>query len=84
MSKTAPILPKCQLCSAAMVRKKKTEGNAVGLAMALIVLVIGIALCVSVIGLPIGIPLCILALFMGGKRKKVWQCPKCKWVAPRA
>jgi hypothetical protein len=52
--------------------------------LALIVLVIGVVLCFTIVGAIIGVPLIILALFMGGKRKKVWQCPECKWVAPRA
>jgi uncharacterized protein (DUF983 family) len=78
------VKPKCQLCGTEMRKGKKSEGNVVGLALALIVFVVGVVLCFTVIGAVVGIPLCILALFMGGKRKKLWYCPKCKWVAPRA
>lgn len=75
--------PNCQLCQAPMIAKRKTSGNASGLALTLIVFIIGIVLCLTLIGAIVGVPLCILALFMGGKKSKVWQCSQCKAVVAR-
>lgn len=66
-----------------MVRKVKSSGNCLGIALALIIFVFGVWLCLSIIGAIAGVPLCILALFIGGKRSKVWQCVRCKAVAAR-
>lgn len=74
---------KCQQCGGSMLKKTKSSGNALGIALALIVFVVGVLLCLTVIGAIIGIPLCILALFIGGKRSKVWQCRQCGYVIPR-
>lgn len=81
MAKTRP---SCQLCGQTMKARKKSSGNVVGLALALIVLTVGVVLTLTGIGAIVGIPLIILSLFMGGKRYKVWQCPSCSWVAQRA
>ena len=71
---------KCQACGTDLKRKTVSTGNATGIALALIVFVIGVALCTTCVGAIIGIPLCICALFMGGKRKKVLYCPNCKTI----
>jgi len=73
----------CQACGGNMVKKNKSSGTAGGLALAIIVFVIGVALCLTIIGAIAGIPLCILALFMGGKKEKVWRCRSCGAVIPR-
>ena len=65
--------------------KKKTisKGNTTGILLALVVLGIGVALCFTGIGAIIGIPVIILALFMGGKRQKVWLCKNCGYYFER-
>ena len=72
--------PYCNLCGGLMINKTVSSGNVSGLASALIVLTIGLLLTFGGAfcgGFLIGIPLCILALFMGGKRKKILRCEKC-------
>ena len=77
--------PKCQLCGGRMVRKVKSSGNCLGIALALIIFVVGIVIffMIPVIGWVIGPLICLCALFIGGKRSKVWQCVRCKAVAAR-
>lgn len=70
-------MPKCQLCHTEMVRKTISTGNASGIAGALIVFVIGVAICATGIGAILGVPICICALFMGGKKEKFLVCPSC-------
>ena len=68
---------KCKECGATLERKTVSSGNATGIAVALIVFAIGVFLCTTCVGAIIGIPMCICALFMGGKRTKIWYCPEC-------
>lgn len=75
--------PRCNLCGAPMKRSKYSTGNAAGIAGAIIVLLIGIALTMTIIGAIAGIPLIICALFMGGKTQKVWKCKSCKHIEKR-
>jgi len=82
-------LPKCQQCGGAMKKKTISSGNCVGLLLALIVFSVGVAFVLSSLasgpfGLLIGLLLCGLALFMGGKRSKVWKCVKCGTIVNRA
>lgn len=70
--------PICQYCRGALVPSTISSGNASGIALALIVLVIGVALCFTLLGALVGIPLIIASLFMGGKRTRVWMCPRCR------
>ncbi len=67
-----------------MVKRTISSGNALGIALALIIFVVGVSLSLTVVGAIIGIPLCILALFIGGKRRKVWRCRKCSSIIDRA
>ena len=68
-----------------MRKKVVSTGNAVGILLALIVFIVGVALLlVPVIGWVIGPLVMILALFMGGKRRKVWMCINCGHIADRA
>ena len=71
---------RCQLCGGEMQAKTISSGNCLGIITALIVLVIGVALIllIPVLGWIVGGLMVIAALFMGGKRQKVWQCHKCK------
>ena len=78
--------PACQQCGAAMHKTVVSSGNCAGVVVALIVLAAGIFIVVAipVIGWIIGPIICIGALFMGGKRQKVWKCTKCGSVVNRA
>lgn len=76
--------PICQNCKTAMRKKTQSSGNMLGLAIALIVLTIGIILCFTVVGMIVGIPLIIVSLFIGGKKTKIWMCPNCRIALPRA
>ena len=73
----------CPLCGGGMLQKTKSSGNAAGIALALIVLIIGIVLTATCWGSIIGIPLCVCALFMGGTRTKVLQCVNCRHILRR-
>jgi len=66
-----------------MYRKTLSRGNLSGIVIALIVLAIGVVLTVEGFFL-LGVPIAILALFMGGKRVKVWKCAKCSYFFERA
>lgn len=77
----------CQACGVGwMKRKTVSSGNALGLCIALLMVAAGIL--VSVILVPIGCflgPLiCFVALFIGGKRTKVWRCSACGATISRA
>lgn len=78
--------PVCQLCGGSMTKKTLSSGNCGGLALALIVLVVGLIITVAipVIGWVIGPLIMVCALFMGGKRSRVWRCVSCGAIAPRA
>lgn len=77
---------KCQQCGGQMVKRTISSGNCLGLLVALTVLVVGITLIVAipVIGWILGALLCLIALFIGGKRKKVWKCSRCGYFFERA
>lgn len=75
--KELPTTAKCHLCGSSLVKTTISKGNASGIALALVVLFIGILILLTGWGAIIGIPLCICALFMGGRRIKVLRCPKC-------
>ena len=66
-----------------MKKAVQSSGNCLGIAIALVLIAIGIVLCFTVIGAIIGVPLMICALFVGGKRKKVWKCRKCGYLFER-
>lgn len=78
-------LQTCKICGGPLVRKKISRGNAAGIAMALIVFAIGLALCFTFpcAGIFIGFPMMICSLFMGGKREKVLCCKHCKAIAAK-
>lgn len=73
----------CKQCGGAMQQAKRSTGNAPGIALALVVLAVGIVLSVSGYWL-IGVPVAVGALFMGGKRSKIWKCAKCGYYFERA
>jgi len=68
-----------------MKRKTLSSGNALGLCIALLMLAAGIVVVflLPVIGCFIGPVICFLALFIGGKRSKVWKCTTCGAVIAR-
>lgn len=74
----------CPLCGGRMIKKTKSEGNAMGIAIALIVLAIGISLTITIVGAIIGVPLILCSLGIGGKRKKLLVCVNCKHAITRA
>jgi len=67
----------CKQCSGEMKKETISEGNFRGILFALILLGTGIVITLTGIGAIIGVPLILLALFTGGKRKKVWKCKSC-------
>jgi len=60
-----------------------SRGNASGIASGLIVFVLGIFLTATVVFAIVGVPLMICALFMGGRRQKVWKCTRCGYIFER-
>jgi hypothetical protein len=75
----------CQQCGGAMRRKKISEGNCSGLAIAMIAFCIGVGLFfIPVLGWVFGPLVCVCALFMGGRKRRVWKCKKCGSVIERA
>ncbi len=81
-----PGIPTCQHCGSKMKKTVVSSGNCSGLVLALIAFCVGVVITVSipVIGWVVGPLICIGALFMGGKRSKVWKCTKCGSVVNRA
>jgi len=71
-----------------MDKKTIRSGNVLGILLALIVFFIGLAILIflfwTIIGAVIGVLMMIAALFMGGKRQKVWKCSKCGYIFNRA
>ena len=63
-----------------MRRKTISSGNCGGIILALILLVVGIVVTVAipVVGWVVGPLVILLALFSGGKRRKIWRCRSCK------
>ncbi len=84
--KQTPGIPTCQQCGGKMRKTVVSSGNCSGLVLALIALCVGVIItfAIPVIGWVIGPLICIGALFMGGKRSKVWKCTKCGSVVNRA
>ena len=74
----------CQQCSGPMKKTSISTGNCLGIALALFVFCLGVILCFTGVGIIIGIPLMLVALFMGGKKSKVWKCVDCGSVVNRA
>jgi len=64
------VQPTCQLCGGPMKKKRISKGNCGGIALALIVLTVGIVITIliPVIGWVIGPILILLSLGMGGNR----------------
>lgn len=78
--------PICQQCRGGMKKTVISSGNCGGIVLALIVFVLGCILfwSVPVVGWILGPIISLGALFMGGKRRKVWKCQKCGSVVDRA
>ena len=74
----------CRQCMGPMKMSVVTSGNCLGIALALVLFAIGIAMCCTIVGAIIGIPVCLCALFVGGKRRKVWKCQSCGCIVERA
>lgn len=70
----------CRACDGTMKMKTLSSGNCLGLCIALALFGVGLVLCffpVPIFGAIVGVPLMIAALFVGGKKSKVWQCTTC-------
>lgn len=78
--------PLCQHCGGSMEETIISSGNCSGIVIALIVFCVGVVIFFSipVIGWILGPIISIGALFMGGKRAKVWKCKACGAVVNRA
>ncbi len=78
--------PVCPLCGGQMKKAVVSSGNCSGIVLALIVFVVGIVIffVVPVVGWVLGPIISLAALFMGGKRQKVWRCRQCGTVVNRA
>ncbi len=76
----------CRQCGGEMVKTIISSGNCTGILLALVVLGVGITLTfvVPICGWIIGPLLCLVALGMGGKRRKVWKCEECNVILERA
>lgn len=76
----------CKQCGGAMKKATVSSGNFTGILIALIVLVAGIVvfIMIPVFGWIIGAIMVLLALGMGGKRRKVWKCTACGYIFDRA
>jgi len=81
----SPGTPVCQQCGGSMKKVVVSSGNCSGIVIALIVFCVGIGIffTIPVIGWAVGPVICIGALFMGGKRSKVWKCVKCGCIVNR-
>lgn len=73
----------CHQCGGKMKKKVQSSGNCSGIALALVLIAVGLALCATGIGALLGVPIIICALFVGGKRKKIWKCTKCGYLFER-
>ncbi|MGC4031491.1 MAG: hypothetical protein QM754_07115 [Tepidisphaeraceae bacterium] len=77
--------PACPTCGKSMRKAKVSSGNFVGIVLALIVFVVGLAVMILIplLGWIAGPLIMLLALGMGGKRSKVWRCKSCRVALPR-
>ena len=72
--------PRCQLCGSLMKKKTIRKKTIIGIAISILCFFMGILITfVGFIwgGPIIGIPICIFALFIGGKKVKVFKCKNC-------
>ena len=77
--------PVCPTCSGPMRKATTSSGNFVGIVLALIVFVVGLAITILIplLGWIVGPILMLLALGLGGKRSKAWRCKPCHVVIAR-
>lgn len=78
----------CRQCGGTMRKTTITSGNLFGILGALVVFSLGLFLAayflLTIIGPIVGALMMIYALFMGGKRQKVWKCTNCGYYFVRA
>ncbi len=74
----------CRECGSSMKKATRSTGNLIGILGALLVFCIGVFLTTTVVGAIVGVPMMLFALFMGGKRQKVWKCNNCGYFFERA
>jgi hypothetical protein len=76
----------CKQCGGEMKKTVVSSGNCTGIIFALIVFIIGAMLLFLFppIGTIIGVLLMIMALGMGGTRRKVWKCKNCSYIFDRS
>jgi len=73
--------PICQQCNAPMVRKRRARHSQI---FALFLILVGLAVCCTGIGAVIGIPAILIGIYMGSIADKLWLCPHCRIIIPRA
>lgn len=73
----------CKQCGGRMTKSVQSGGNCLGIALALVLVAVGVGLCLTVVGAIVGLPIIICALFVGGRRRKVWKCQKCGCLVER-
>ncbi|MFW6336657.1 MAG: hypothetical protein ACOC3G_05985 [Phycisphaeraceae bacterium] len=79
----------CPMCAAekSFRKKVKSEGNALGILIALAFFMTGFLLLIflwwTIIGAIVGAVMMIVSLFMGGKRRKVMRCKNCGYTYDR-
>ena len=80
-----PGMPTCHQCGGSMTKTVVSSGNCSGLVLALIAFCVGILIffALPIIGWVLGPIICLGALFMGGKRSKVWKCIECGSIVNR-
>ncbi len=74
----------CKQCGGVMRRRTLSQGNCLGIALALVLFAGGVAISLTGIGALIGVPLILCSLFVGGKRRRVWRCTACSTILERA
>lgn len=75
----------CHQCGGLMVKKTLSSGNCGGIAVAMLTFCGGLlTLLIPVVGCFACPVICGGALFMGGKRQRVWRCVSCGSYVPRA
>lgn len=77
--------PVCPTCEGAMKKTTTSSGNLVGIVLAFVVFVVGLAITIPIplLGWIVWPLLMLISLGMGGKRSKVWRCESCQVVIAR-
>lgn len=74
-------MPICHYCNVVMIKRRRARHSQ---AVALLLLVVGTAVCCTGIGVVIGVPAILVGIYMGAVADKLWLCPACRTFIPRA